>query len=213
MKTNTAEKRMIHMVKGDKITARVQGPDRMSVHQIGDVDYQVQSLNTLTEALVDKEATKKAVCRKSGHLPAKGEIIGHVIGELNKTNVNKAMHGKVFEAFWKTIETMLPEKKSSTLLEEVQSQVSYNIKLLNLVIKKNPEQNKIDGANIADLLEGIVEIINQDLVVQFTKDSGTEDYKVWPEIADISVVFLKPNCDTTVATRNCYNGSQFLHEI
>lgn len=36
------------------------------------------------------------------------EIIGHVIGELNKTNVNKAMHGKVFEAFWKTIETMLP---------------------------------------------------------------------------------------------------------
>ncbi|CAG2252649.1 unnamed protein product [Mytilus edulis] len=34
----------------------------------------------------------------------------------------------------------------------------------------------------------IVEIINQDLVVQFTKDSGTKDYKVWPEIADISVV-------------------------
>ncbi|CAG2217968.1 unnamed protein product [Mytilus edulis] len=30
----------------------------------GDVDYQVQSLNTLTEALVDKEATKKAVCKK-----------------------------------------------------------------------------------------------------------------------------------------------------
>ncbi|VDI82348.1 Hypothetical predicted protein [Mytilus galloprovincialis] len=30
----------------------------------GDVDYQVQSLNTLTEALVDKESTKKAVCRK-----------------------------------------------------------------------------------------------------------------------------------------------------
>ncbi|XP_052097372.1 cilia- and flagella-associated protein 251-like [Mytilus californianus] len=109
MKTNKTEKRMIYMVKGDEITARVQGPDRMSVHQIGDyltigksnttqqnrkelsrlvnlipkptnivppitsawsmltngdVDYQVQSLNTLTEALVDKEATKKAVCKK-----------------------------------------------------------------------------------------------------------------------------------------------------
>ncbi|CAC5381449.1 unnamed protein product [Mytilus coruscus] len=73
----------------------------------GDVDYQVQSLNTLTEALVDKEATKKAVCRKmkgasaqkKGDIEKTKEIIGHVIGELNKTNVNKAMHGKVFEAF------------------------------------------------------------------------------------------------------------------
>ncbi|XP_052079395.1 uncharacterized protein LOC127717680 isoform X1 [Mytilus californianus] len=161
MKTNKTEKRMIYMVKGDEITARVQGPDRMSVHQIGDyltigksnttqqnqkelsrlvnlipkptnivppitsawsmltngdVDYQVQSLNTLTEALVDKEATKKAVCKKmkgtsaqkKGDIEKTKEIVGHVIAELNKTNVNKAMHGKVFEAFWKTIQTMLP---------------------------------------------------------------------------------------------------------
>lgn len=36
------------------------------------------------------------------------EIVGHVIEELNKTKVNQAMHGKVFEGFWKTIETMLP---------------------------------------------------------------------------------------------------------
>ncbi|VDI82507.1 Hypothetical predicted protein [Mytilus galloprovincialis] len=41
---------------------------------------------------------------------------------------------------------------------------------------------------LEDMVDMIVEIINQDLVVQFTKESGTKDYKVWPEIADISVV-------------------------
>ncbi|CAG2209461.1 unnamed protein product [Mytilus edulis] len=42
--------------------------------------------------------------------------------------------------------------------------------------------------DLEDVVDMIVEIINQDLVVQFTKDSGTKDYKVWPEIADISAV-------------------------
>ncbi|CAG2198923.1 unnamed protein product [Mytilus edulis] len=104
-----------------------------NVDEKGDVDYQVQSLNTLTEALVDKEATKKAVCKKMKGTSAQKrvtlkklskemsynnknavltyicrEIVGHVIAEINKTNVNKAMHGKVLRPFWETIQTMLP---------------------------------------------------------------------------------------------------------
>ncbi|XP_052059088.1 uncharacterized protein LOC127699772 [Mytilus californianus] len=150
------------MVDGDEITARVQGPEKMSLHQVGDylsigksntthqtrkelarlvnlvpqptntepavtsawsmltngdVEYQIQSINNITEALVDKEKTKKAVLKKmkgtaaqkKDNIEKTKEIIGHVIQELNKTKVNQAMHGKVFEGFWKTIETMLPD--------------------------------------------------------------------------------------------------------
>ncbi|XP_071123345.1 uncharacterized protein [Mytilus edulis] len=162
VKSNRGDIKLIHVVTGREVIARIQGPEKMSLTQLGhylclgnstkinqnrqklrklmdlvpkskttipavtsgwslltegDVEYQIQSMMQLTEFLVDKVKIKDEVleslagtpAQKAGHIEKTKEIIGQLIKSMNRTELNNAMHGKVFEAFGTILETMLPD--------------------------------------------------------------------------------------------------------
>ncbi|XP_052702851.1 uncharacterized protein LOC128179458 [Crassostrea angulata] len=87
----------------------------------GDVQYQIKSLSELTESLLDKESIKERVldnmsgsrAQKEADIENVKEILQVIVQEFHKTDLNKAMHGEVFEAFCQILESLIPDKQTN----------------------------------------------------------------------------------------------------
>ncbi|XP_078336407.1 uncharacterized protein LOC111132393 [Crassostrea virginica] len=83
-----------------------------------DVEFQLESMENLSEQLIDNERMKEHIlnalpgtyAQKMGDIEKTKEVMRLVIEEVNKTDLNKAMHGKFMERCWDVMESMLPGK-------------------------------------------------------------------------------------------------------